>query len=63
MASSLLILYLISLFGYSLTRGFYAYPPFLILLFSFFMFLLLFFSKGKALFRRVDFEQVVLVVF
>lgn len=63
MASSILILYLVSLLGYSLTRGLYAYPSFLVLFFSFFIFLLLFFSKGKALFAKFNFGQVVLLVF
>ena len=64
-ASVLLILYLISLFGYSLTRGFYAYQPFLVLFFNFIIFWFLLFSKNRTLtlVNKFNFEQVVLVVF
>src|SRR3990170_3086861 len=62
-ASFLLVLYLISIFGYSLSRGFYSYHSFLVLAFTYMLFGFSFFLKKRTFIDNIGFELIAPFVF
>ncbi|MBI2327749.1 hypothetical protein HYU92_05530 [Candidatus Curtissbacteria bacterium] len=62
-SSFLLILYLISIYGYSFSRGFWSWPSFLVLSFCYLIFAISFFVKKKFVFGISGFEQILPFIF